>query len=68
MKATNALNLRAQFIHVGETSVSDADAQALLNVVANPPLVDESIDNLKRMDIVATVLFPEGHGFLSHIR
>ena len=66
--ATNSLNLRAQLIHGGETAASDADAQALLKVVVNPPLEDESIDNLKRMEVVASVLLPAGHGFLTHLR
>ena len=67
-EATNSLNLRARFIHGGETAASDADAQALLKVVVNPPLEDESIDNLKRMEVVASVLLPAGHGFLTHLR
>jgi hypothetical protein len=67
-EATNALNLRAQFIHGGETAASDADAQALLKIVVNPPLEDESIDNFKRMEVAASVLLPAGHGFLIHLR
>ena len=67
-EATNALNLGAQFIHGGETAASDADTQALLKVVVNPPLEDESINNLKRMEVVAAVLLPAGHGFLNHLR
>ena len=68
-EATNALNLQAQFIHGGGvTAVSNADLQALLKVVVNPPLKEESIDNLKRMEINATVLLPEGHESISHIQ
>ena len=67
-EVTNALNLRAQFIHGGDTAASDADTQALLKIVVNPPLEDESIDNIKRMEVVASVLLPPGHGFLTHIR
>ena len=68
-EATNSLNLWDQFIHGGGvTAVSDANTQALLKVVANLLLKDESINNLKRMEIVTSVLLPEGHGFLSHIR
>ena len=29
---------------------------------------DESVDNLKRMEVVASVLLPPGHGFLTHLR
>ena len=67
-EATNALNLRARYVHGGETAASDADVQTLLRLVVKPPLEDESIDNLKRMEIVASVLLPEGHGFLTHLR
>jgi hypothetical protein len=67
-EVTNALNLRAQFIHGGDTAASDADAQVLLKIVVNPPLEDESIDNLKRMEVIASVLLPPGHEFLTHIR
>ena len=48
--------------------MSDTNAQALLKVVVNLSLEDESIVNLKMMEIVATVLLPDGHGFLSYIR
>ena len=67
-EATNALNIWAQFIHGVGTAVSDANAQAMLKVVANPPLEGKSIDSLKRMEIVTSVLLPKGHGFLSHIQ
>ena len=67
-EATNALNLQAQFIHGGETAASDADAQELLKVIVNPPLEEESTDNLKRMEIVASALLPKVHRFLSQIR
>jgi hypothetical protein len=67
-EATTALNLRARLVHGGETAASDADVQALLKLAVNPPLEDESIDNFKRMEIVASVLLPEGHGFLTHLR
>ena len=65
---TNALNLWAQFILGRETEVSGADAQSLLKVVVHPRLEEESINNLKRMMIVTSVLLTEGHKFLSHIR
>ena len=66
--ATNVFNLWAKFIHGGETSASNADDQAFLEVVVNLPLEDESIINLNRMEIVASVLLPKVHGFLNHIR
>ena len=67
-EATNAHNFRNQFIHRGKTTASDADANALLKVIVNPPLEDEAINKLKRMETVASLLLPEGHRFLSHIR
>ena len=67
-EATNALNLRAQFIHGGDTAASDSDTQALLKIVVNPPMEDESIDNIKRMEVVASILLPPGHVFLIHLR
>ena len=36
--------------------------------MVNPLLEDERIDNLKRMEIVATFPLTEGHGLISHIR
>ena len=53
---------------LGKTGVSNADTPALLKGVMNPPLEEESIDNLKRMEIVTCILLPEGHGFLSLIQ
>ena len=67
-EARTALNLRARLVHGGDTAASDADVQAMLKLEINPPLEDESIDNFKRMEIVASVLLPEGHGFLVHLR
>ena len=67
-EATNALNFWARFVHCGGTAVSNTNAQTLLKVVVNIPLEHESIFNLKRMEIFATVLLPDGHGFLSYIR
>ena len=34
----------------------------------NPPLEYESISNLKRMEMVAFVILPAGHGCLTHLR
>ena len=67
-EATTALNLRAQYLHGGDTAASDADTQALLKVVVNPPLEDESLDNLLRMEVVGTVLLPPDNGFLVELR
>ena len=55
-------------MHGGDTAASDTDTQALLKIVVNPPLQDESTDNIKRMEVVASVLLPPGHGFLTHIQ
>lgn len=65
---TNAINLRAQVLHRGETVASDAGTHALLKVVVNLPLEDKSIDNLKRMAVVASVVLPQGNGFLAHLQ
>ena len=67
-EAKNALNLQARFIHGGKTEVSETDTQALLKLVVNPPLKDKSINNLKRMEIIATILISEGNEFFSHVR
>ena len=67
-EATNALNFQAQFIHRGETAASDANTKALLKVVVDPMLEDKSSENLKWMEVVASVLLPMGHGFLAHLR
>ena len=37
-------------------------------MVVNFPREDESMNNLKRVEIVANVILPAGHGFLTHLR
>ena len=67
-EATNNLNARAVSLMGGKTAASDRDTQAILKMVVIPPVGHESIDHLKRMEIVATVLLPLGHPFLTWLR
>ena len=46
-EATNSLKLWAQFIHEGETAVSNADSQLMLKLVVNLPLEVEYIHKPK---------------------
>ena len=67
-EATNNLNARAVSLMGGKTAASDRDTQAILKMVVIPPVGQESIDHLKRMEIVASVLLPPSHPFLDWLR
>ena len=52
----------------GKTAASDKDTQEILKITVNPPLDAESLPNLKKMDIHASVALPEGSVFLEHLQ
>ena len=61
---TSALNVRAASLMGGRTAASDHDTQAILKMNIIPPVGDDSINHLRRLEIVGSVCLPEDHGFL----
>ena len=48
----------------GRTAASDHDTQAILKMTSIPPVGGDSIDHLRRLEIVGSICLPEDHGFL----
>ena len=44
--------------------MSDHNTQAITNMTITPPVGDDSIDHLRRLEVVASVCLPAGYGFL----
>ena len=52
----------------GETAISSADAQEILKLKVKLPMENKSLDNLRRLDVVCTVLLPEGHAYRNYVK
>ena len=63
-----ALNLQARLAQSGHTAVSHADAKEILKVTIQPPRPGKALENLKRLDVVNSVLLPAGHPFRDYIK
>jgi hypothetical protein len=66
--ATNALNVRAVSLMGGKTAAFNHNTQVILKMVVTPPVGDNSINHLRRLDISTSVCLPVGHGFLTWVR
>lgn len=62
------INTQVSLAQSGDNAISHADAKELLKLSVNLPTENKSIDNLKRMEIVASVLLPDKHPFLTYLR
>ena len=58
-----ATNREAQMAMEGGIGLSPADAKEILKVKVNPPIGDKSLDNLKRLDVICSVVLPPEHTF-----
>ena len=63
-----AVNRRANMMQSGDTAVSDADAQEILKVKVNLPMETKSIDNVRRLDVICSVILPAGHPFRKYVK
>jgi hypothetical protein len=63
-----AVNKEAQLAQEGGMGLSTADAREILKIKVNPPLGDESLDHLKRLDVVCSVVLPPDHTFSQYIK
>ena len=63
-----SVNRQVGLVQSGEHSVSHTDAKDILKVSVNLPRENKSLDNLKRMEILASVLLPDSHPFLTYLR
>ena len=63
-----SINRRATTMQSGETAISSADAQEILKLKVKLPMENKSLDNLRRLDIVCTVLLPEGHAYRNYVK
>jgi hypothetical protein len=66
-EAQQALNLRAEYAQGGDRAISTDDAEKILKIIINPPRPDKSLDNLKRLDVVCTVVLPAAHPFRQYV-
>ena len=62
-----AVNLRVQMLESGGAAMSDADATSLLKLEVNLPAENKSIDNIRRMDALCSLLLPANHPFAKYI-
>ena len=62
-----AVNLRVNMMESGGAAMSSSDAAALLKMDINPPGENESIDNVRRMDALCSILLPDAHPFRTYI-
>jgi len=65
--AQQALNLQAEYAQSGDRAISSDDAEKFLKIVINPPRPGKSIDNLKRLEVVCSVVLPRGHPFREYV-
>ncbi len=52
----------------GRATMSNTDVVALLKVDTNLPEENKSINNIRRMDVLGSILLPIGHLFQKYIK